>query len=441
MSKFDAIIIGFGKGGKTLAAKLAKDGKTVALIEKSNQMYGGTCINVGCIPSKSLIHNAAYAKTIDSFEAKAAFYKKAIEEKRNLTATLRQKNYDKLNNLPNVSIISGVASFVSPNSVSVNGEIYEAEKIYINTGSTSIIPNIEGIKDNKHVFYSDSMMDLDKLPERLVIIGGGYIGLEFASMYANFGSNVTIIQNNDIFIGREDEDIALNIKENLEAQGVKIIFSANTERIDSDGTVHLMINNEHQSIKADAVLIAIGRKANIQDLNLEAAGVEVDMRGGIITNDKRQTNQKHIYALGDIVGGLQFTYISLDDYRIIANEDYDLSKRKNIPYSVFLDTPFSRVGINEKEAKEQGYAYRVVKMPTAMIPKAQVLKKTQGILKALIDTKRNKILGAMLVCEESYEIINIIKLAMDLNADYTILKNQVFTHPTMSEALNDLFSL
>lgn len=452
MKKYDDIIIGFGKGGKTLAGYLAKKGEKVAVIEKSNKMYGGTCINVGCIPSKSLVKNASKTAQMGdiSFDEKSKLYKKAIEEKRNLTEMLRGKNYDKLNDLDNVDVINAKASFEDKNVVKItykdSEELLHADKIYINTGSTSVIPKIEGIENNPYVYFSDTLMELDTLPNRLIIIGGGYIGLEFASMYSNFGSNVTVIQDGDKFIPREDEDIADEVKSLLENQGMEIKLGAKIKKFTKDGIVSYSHKGKEFNDKADAILVATGRKANTGDLNLEAAGVEVDKRGGIVVDNNLRTSNNNIWAMGDVNGGLQFTYVSLDDYRIIVSglenkNKYNLSKRENVPYSVFMNTPLSRVGLNEREALEQGYDIKVLKLPVGAIPKAQVLKKPYGILKAIIDNKTNRILGTMLLCEESYEMINIVKLAMDLGADYTILKNQVFTHPTMSEALNDLFSL
>lgn len=452
MKQFDAIIIGFGKGGKTLAGHLAKQGKKVAMIEKSEMMYGGTCINVGCIPSKSLVHSAAESKLHNeaSFAEKAVSYKKAIEEKRSLTAKLRKKNYDKLADHPNITVINGEASFLSSTVVTVNGKEgtkeLQAPNIFINTGSSSVIPAIKGIEGNPHVFYSNTLMDLDKLPEHLVIIGGGYIGLEFASMYANFGSKVTVLQHGGTFLPKEDTDIATEIRSNLEAQGVQFLLNAATQEITSDGKVLAEVDGIATVLTADAVLIATGRKANVEGLHLEAAGVEQTERGAIKTNEWHQTTAENIFAMGDVVGGLQFTYVSLDDYRIVSNylddkKTYSEKDRQHVPYSVFLETPFSRVGMNEREAKKAGYEIKVMKLPAMAIPKAQVLKKPAGLLKAIVDVKTNKILGAMLLCEESYEMINLVKLAMDLNADYTVLKNQIFTHPTMSEALNDLFSM
>ena len=452
MKQFDSIIIGFGKGGKTLAGHLAKQGKKVAVIEKSDMMYGGTCINVGCIPSKSLVHSAAESKLHNdvSFTEKAVLYRKAIEEKRSLTAKLRKKNYHKLSDHPNITVINGEASFLSSTSIAVKQEEgieeLQAPNIFINTGSSSVISAIKGIDNNPYVFYSDTLMNLDKLPKHLIIIGGGYIGLEFASMYANFGSKVTVLQHGGIFLPKEDEDIAAEIRGNLEAQGIQFLLNADTQEITSDGNVLVEVAGSLTALSADAVLIAVGRRANVEGLHLEAAGVEQTERGAVKTNEWRQTTAENIFAMGDVVGGLQFTYVSLDDYRIVSNyldgkKTYSEKSRQHVPYSVFMEIPFSRVGMNEREAKQAGFEIKVMKLPAMAIPKAQVLKKPAGLLKAVIDVETNKILGATLLCEESYEMINLVKLAMDLNADYTVLRDQIFTHPTMSEALNDLFSM
>ena len=448
--KYDAIIIGFGKGGKTLAGLLAKMGKKVAIIEKSDKMYGGTCINVGCIPSKSLVTSGLKTDKSANFTEKAEHYKKAVEEKRRVVTMLRGKNFDKLNDLENVDVITGTASFVDKNTIQVEtaqqNMVLTAEQIFINTGSTSVVPNIKGIQDNEHVFYSDSLMDLQVLPKQLVIVGGGYIGLEFSSIYANFGSSVTILQDSDIFLPREDEDIAAAIKENLQSLGVDIVTGVSIEQVEKDGSVVCSKEGQRITKKADAVLIATGRKPNTDSLNLQAAGVKTTPRGAVEVDENLKTSADNIWALGDVNGGLQFTYISLDDYRIVANQlseknSYTLNDRKNVPYSVFISPSFSRVGLNEKEARQQGYNVKVAKIAAAAIPKAQVLKSTKGMLKAIIDADTNKILGAMLFCEESYEMINIVKLAMDTNCDYTVLRDQIFTHPTMSEALNDLFNI
>ena len=446
--KYNSIIIGFGKGGKTLVADLAKSGEKVALIEKSAKMYGGTCINVGCLPSKSLVKNAELAVLKDGdFNIKADFYKKAVEEKNNMTAMLRKKNFDKLDSLENIDIINGEAAFIDQHTVCVstddNEERLEGEKIFINTGAYPFIPPIDGIEGNPNVFTSESLMDLEDLPRRLTIVGGGYIGLEFASMYASFGSEVTVIDSSEEFLKREDTDIAETIREILENKGIKIISGARAKNVEAD-TLYYEKEDDRFSIEQTKILLATGRRPNIETLNLEKANVEVTDRGLIKVDKHYKTTADNIWAMGDVASSLQFTYISLDVYRIVRfavleKGEYNLEKRKNVPYSVFTTPSFSRVGINEKEAKEQGIEYKLFKIQAAAIPKARVLDSPEGILKALVDPSTGKILGAMLLCEESYEMINTVKLAMDLEAEYTVLRDNIYTHPTMTEALNDLF--
>ena len=453
-TKYDAVIIGFGKGGKTMVGALGAAGKKVALIEKSDRMYGGTCINVGCIPTKSLVYRAGLAAAKGgSFEEKAAAYKAAMEQKEDLTARLRGKNYQKLDSNPNITVIDGTASFQSPHVVEVekDGRTFqvEGEQIFINTGSSAFIPPIEGLKGNPYVYTSEGLLNLTELPSRLVIIGGGYIGVEFSSIYASFGSKVTILQDGDIFLPREDEEIAGAVRESLESRGIRVMTGVKVKALEqAEGKALVAVDNgkEVQKLEAEAVLVATGRRPNTAGLNLEAAGVEIGPRGGIVTDDSLTTTAPHIYAMGDVRGGLQFTYISLDDFRIVKSKvlgdgSYTLKERGAVPYSVFLIPPFSRVGLSEKEAVEKGYKVKVARLAAAAIPKAQVLEQPAGLLKAVIDEETGLILGAHLFCQESYEMINMIKLAMDAKVPYQVLRDTIYTHPTMSEAFNDLFAV
>ena len=453
-TKYDAVIIGFGKGGKTMAGALGAAGKKVALIEKSDRMYGGTCINVGCIPTKSLVYRAGLAAAKGgSFEEKAAAYKAAMEQKEDLTTRLRGKNYQKLDSNPNITIIDGTASFQSPHVVEVekDGRTFqvEGEQIFINTGSSAFIPPIEGLKGNPYVYTSEGLLNLTELPSRLVIIGGGYIGVEFSSIYASFGSKVTILQDGDIFLPREDEEIAGAVRESLESRGIRVMTGVKVKALEqAEGKALVAVDNgkEVKKLEAEAVLVATGRRPNTAGLNLEAAGVEIGPRGGIVTDDSLTTTAPHIYAMGDVRGGLQFTYISLDDFRIVKSKvlgdgSYTLKERGAVPYSVFLIPPFSRVGLSEKEAVEKGYKVKVARLAAAAIPKAQVLEQPAGLLKAVIDEETGLILGAHLFCQESYEMINMVKLAMDAKVPYQVLRDTIYTHPTMSEAFNDLFAV
>lgn len=449
--KFDDVVIGFGKGGKTIAGALANAGRKVALIEKSDKMYGGTCINVGCIPTKSLVHSANIAVS-GCAEGKAA-YAKAIARKAQLVEMLRSKNYQKLNANPNVTVINGTAGFISAHEIEVTGDDgtarIDSERFFINTGSSPFIPPIKGLEGNPYVYISETLLELQTLPDRMVIIGGGYIGVEFSSIYADFGVKVTILQDGDVFLPREDAEIAETVRKSLEKRGVQVLTEVKVKEIgqrDHFAEVRIETKEGEKLLPAEAVLVATGRRPNTKGLNLEAAGVQVNERGGIITDNTRTTTAPNIFAMGDVAGGLQFTYISLDDYRIVASKllgdgSYTLDKRGAVPYSVFLNPPFSRVGMSEKEAVAAGFKVKIAKLPAAAVPKAQVLEQTTGLLKAVIDADTGKILGAHLFCEESQELVNLVKVAMDAGLEYKTLKNMIFTHPTMAEAFNDLFNI
>ena len=454
MKKYDAIIIGFGKAGKTLAGFLAGKGQNVALIEESDKMYGGTCINVGCIPSKSLVNSVERLenKDLSTFTERKDYYEKSVDKKEALITALRGKNYEMLASKENIDIYNGKGSFVSNKIVNIekNGENIqiEGEKIFINTGSETIIPNIKGLKESKNILTSKSLMELKELPRKLVIIGAGYIGLEFASTYAGFGSEVVIIDASDDILKREEKEAADRVKKILEAKGVTFYLNSKVEEIsDNENDSSIAISNGNGEIiqfNGDKILVAIGRKANTQGLKLEKAGVQVDERGNIIVNEKLETTAPNIWALGDVKGGLQFTYISLDDFRIIrdnvsGNGNRSLNDRNVVPYTTFLSTPLSRVGLSEKEAIEKGFDVKVGKIEAMAIPKGKIEGKSEGFLKVVVDAKTDKILGATLLCNTSHEMINIIALAMKGNLPYQIIRDMIFTHPTMSESLNDLF--
>ena len=453
MKKYDAVIIGFGKGGKTLAGFLAGKGQNVALIEKSDKMYGGTCINVGCIPSKKLVNSTKVLKDkgLSSIEDKEKFYAESIENKNTLIGALRGKNYEMLASKENITVYDGTGSFVSKNVVNVenNGENVqiEGEKIFINTGSTTIIPNIKGVKESNYVYTSTSIMELKELPKKLTIVGAGYIGLEFASMYSEFGSEVTVIDMGDRLMPREDEEIAERVKAILEAKGIKFLLKSKIEEIsdrNDKGYVKISGKNGESEVESDAILVAIGRKPNTEGLNLEAAGVKTDERGAVVVDETLKTTADNIWAMGDVKGGLQFTYISLDDFRIIRDNVYGngnrtINDRNVIPYSVFINPPLSRVGMTEKEAIEKGYEVKTGRLEAMAIPKGKIEGVTDGLLKTVVDAKTDKILGCTLLCNTSHEMINVVAAAIKAEQKYIFLKDMIFTHPTMSEALNDLF--
>ena len=456
MNAFDVIIIGFGKGGKTLAAEFAKRGQKVAIIERSDKMYGGTCINIGCIPTKTLVHQAKMASALKdaTFEERSEFYRNAVSVKESVTSALRNKNYHNLADSPNVTVYTGIGSFVSADVVAVRTATEEirltSKQIIINTGAETVIPPIEGVAGNPFVYTSTSIMELADLPRRLVIIGGGYIGLEFASMYASFGSQVTVLESYPELIAREDRDIAASVKETLEKKGIVFRMNAKVQSVNrvEDKAIVTFADSQTSEVfvlEADAVLLATGRRPNTKDLNLEVAGVEVDVRGAIIVDEYLKTTNPNIRAVGDVKGGLQFTYISLDDYRIVREDLFGDKERRTgdrnpVSYSVFIDPPLSRIGLNEEEARRQNRDIIVKKLPVMAIPRAKTLGETDGLLKAIIDKNTGKILGCVLFAPDSGEVINTVAVAMKTGQNYTFLRDFIFTHPSMSEALNDLFS-
>lgn len=441
---YQNVIFGFGKGGKTLAAFLAAQGQEVALIERSKFMYGGTCINVACIPTKSLIANAE----------RGVAYGEAVQIKGELTSLLRAKNYENLAGKSQVTVITGEASFVSDRTVRVTFDdsreqvTIRGDRVFINAGTEPRIPPIPGISNSSRIFTSASLMEQSRLPEKLVIVGGGFIGLEFADMYAKFGSQVTLLDRGSKFLPEEDDDIAEEVFKVLTSKGIRILLGVEVQQFgDTKRGIDVRFNQGEEKIdvlQASAVLIATGRKPNTVGLNLAAAGVETDERGFIRVNDRLQTSAHNVWAIGDINGGPQFTYISLDDFRIIRDQlfggDYtSVTKRKLVATSVFISPPLAHIGLREKEGRAQGCRIKVARLPAAAIPRARILNNTDGLLKSVIDVDTNKILGCTLFCAGASEMINTVQVAMNAELDYRMVGNTIFTHPSMTEALNDLY--
>ena len=457
MKQYDAIIIGFGKAGKTLAAELSNRGWQVAVVERSSMMYGGTCPNIACIPTKTLVHEAGIAALLyhDDYPKQANLYKQAIGRKNRLTSFLRNNNYERLSKRPNVTVYSGEGSFVSANIIKValpEGDIeLQGKEIFINTGSTPIIPAIDGIKESQKVYTSTTLLDLNVLPQHLIIVGGGYIGLEFASMYAEFGSKVTLLEGGNRFMPRNDQDIANSVKEVLEKKGIEIHLNARAQSIhDTNDGVTLTYSDVSDGtpyfVDGDAILIATGRKPMIEGLNLQAAGIGVDAHGAIVVNDQLRTTVPHVWAMGDVKGGPQFTYLSLDDFRIIRDQLFgdkkrDIGDRDPVPYAVFIDPPLAHIGLTEEEALKRGYSFKVSRLPATSVVRSRTLKQTDGMLKAIVNDHSGKIMGCTLFCAEAPEIINIVAMAMKTGQHYTFLRDFIFTHPSMSEGLNELFDI
>ncbi|MEI3118468.1 MAG: FAD-dependent oxidoreductase [Parabacteroides johnsonii] len=329
--------------------------------------------------------------------------------------------------------------------------VLQAGKIFINTGASTIVPNIKGIEGNPFVYTSTSIMELDRLPRRLAIVGGGYIGLEFASIFANFGSDVTVLEGGDKFIPREDRGYRRCRQDcfgkeghfdppECRCAGDRARCRQSYRRLPGCST------GDTEQIDADAILLATGRRPNTEGLNLQAAGVKLTERGAIEVDDRLHTSADSIWAIGDVRGGLQFTYLSFDDYRIIRDELFGDGKRNTgdreaVAYSVFIDPPLSHVGLNEEQALRTGRNIKVSKVMAASMPRTRTIGQPEGLLKTVVDADTNQILGATLFCAESSEIINLVSLAMRTDNDYVLLRDNIFTHPSMSESLNDLFNI
>lgn len=445
MKKFNAIVIGFGKAGKTLAVDLAKQGQRVLLIEKNSFYYGGTCINVGCIPTKKLLEEAKKRpQDLDKLE----YYKKVKQKQMLLRQAMNQANYNKLIQ-SGVEVLEGEAKFVDPHTLEVSGQLYQAETIFINTGARPRLPQIKGLKWSDRILNSEGVLALQELPKKLLILGGGFISLEFATMFKEFGAEVEVLEAHHRLLPKEDEDLAVAIQKNLENQGVVFRLGVQVQEVEEDSRVKVKGKDADQKVfetESDILLVAAGRIPNTEYLDLEKANLQVNERGAIPVNAFLQTKVEHIYALGDVNGGPQFTYISLDDYRIVkghlsGDKTYDLTQRPAIPFSVFLNPVFSRIGMTEQELKAQNIPYKVAQLSVSMMPKAKILEQNEGFYKVMVHTETEEILGAVLFAPDSHEVINLLSLAMQQKLSYQKIKNQIFTHPSMSESLNDVFAI
>lgn len=439
MEHYDLIVIGFGKAGKTLAGKMAQLGKRVALIEQNDHMYGGTCINIGCIPTKSLIVAA---------ESNATF-EQAMEHKDTVVSRLRQKNENALTSSSAV-LYNGKARFLANKTILIEAGSdrleLEGETIVINTGAISNQFPIPGLADSHHVVDSTGLLSVKEQPQRLAIIGGGNIGLEFASLYAKLGSQVVVYEAAPEILGRYEPSVAKLAKRYLEEEDITFHLSASVEEVSNNEAGQVLVKANGETEAFDLLLYAMGRKPATEDLGLENTDITVTDRGAISVDDYCQTSVEGVYAVGDVTGGPQFTYTSLDDFRIVLGQltgasTYNHKERGPIPTTTFIEPPLSQVGLTEKEAQEKGIPYKANELLVANMPRAHVNNDLRGLFKVLINTDTKEVLGATLLGAQSQEYINLIKMAIDNHIPYTYLKNQIFTHPSMAENLNDVFNI
>lgn len=459
MKQYDAIILGFGKGGKYLAKELALHNWKVAVIEQSPEMYGGTCINVGCIPTKTMINESEFAERVyqDDFKNQSKLYSLAMARKDKLVSFLREKNVENLTSNPNITLFDGTASFICQDTVLVTPASesnkrpfeLEAKEIFINTGATPILPDIDGLQGNRYVYTSDTLLQADVLPHHLIIIGSGAIGLEFATMYSGFGSKVTILEAGNRFLPRVDRDIATAMLEGLNRKNIEVRLNASVQSLHetTDGITAVYTDASDGTpyfLEGDALLVATGRKPMIDSLELHKAAIKVNKYGAIEVNEHLQTSAPHVWALGDVRGGEQYDYLSIDDHRIIINQlfgnkERSINDRQPVPYAIFTDPPLAHIGLTEEEATKRGYPIKVGVLPAAAVPRARTLQRMDGMLKAVVNTDTGKVIGCTLVCIEAPELINLVSFAMKTGQKAAFLGDFIFTHPSMSEGLNALF--
>ncbi|MFC3563189.1 mercuric reductase [Pedobacter jamesrossensis] len=456
MKHYDAIIIGSGQAGTPLAKKLAMTGMKIAIVEK--RFVGGTCINDGCTPTKAMVASARMAYQARKSEELGVIIgsitvdlKKIKQRKDEIVKQFRGGSEKGIESTKGLKLFLGEAKFSGEKEITItypNGskDILQADLIFINTGAKTIIPEIDGLKEIDYL-TSTSILELEEIPEHLVVIGGNYIGLEFGQMFSRFGSKVTILERSSSILAKEDKDIAESVASILEAEKIDILTNVEVRKISKKNNDQLVVEvktaENIKKINASHVLIAVGRAPQTADLGLDICGVKIDKQGHILTNKKLETNIKGIYALGDVKGGPAFTHIAYNDYTIvyrnlIEGTNYSIEDRP-IPYCMFTDPQLGRIGISENEAKEQKLDYKVAILPMSSVARGIETNETQGLMKAVVDVKTKKILGAAILASEGGEIMSVLQMAMEGGITYDRIRYCVFAHPTFSESLNNLF--
>jgi pyruvate/2-oxoglutarate dehydrogenase complex dihydrolipoamide dehydrogenase (E3) component len=451
---FDAIILGSGQGGNPLAEVLVGAGKKTAMIERKEA--GGTCINTGCTPTKTMVASArvAYlARRGSDFGVDvgpvAVDMSRVRERKRSIVLNQRHHREERLANA-HVELIRGEASFIAPGKLRValrdGGERrLTAPQIFINTGTQSALPSIQGLETVPHL-NNESIMEVGLVPEHLLIVGGGYIGIEFSQMFRRFGSRVTVIQGGAQLLREEDPDVAAEVAKILREDGVEILLNARTKKaelVNGVITLTVTVEGKEQTVEGTDLLIATGRIPNTGALNPAAAGIETDEYGFIRANERLETTAPGVWVIGDVKGGPQFTHISYDDFRILKANLFDGGRRtmkdRMVPYTVFMDPQLGRVGMTETEAKKSGKKIRVARMPMTSVARALEMDESRGLMKAIVDAETEEILGVTVLGIEGGEVMSVFQMAMMGHLKWSVLQAAVFAHPTLSESINNLF--
>ena len=444
-TKYDAIVIGTGQAGPPLAVRLTEAGMKVAIIERKR--FGGTCVNNGCIPTKTLIASARTAHVARragdygvTIPGSIAVDMKKVKARKDAVVRQSTVGVEKwLRDTKNLTVIEGQARFADAHQVCVGDELLEADKIFINVGGRASMPPFRGVDEVSHLNNS-TMMDVDFLPEHLIVIGGSYVGLEFAQMYRRFGSKVTVVERGQRLIHREDEDISENVKTILEGEGINIRLNAECIGFEKRGdkvAVQVDCNSGDKIVVGSHSLLAVGRVPNTDDLGLEQAGIKVDKHGYIEVDDELRTNVPGIYALGDCNGRGAFTHTAYNDYEIVAanllNGDQRRVSDRITAYALYIDPPLGRAGMTEAEVRKSGRKALIAKRPMTQVGRARERSETDGFMKILVDAETKKILGASLLGIECDEVIHSILDVMYANAPYTVIQRAMHIHPTVSE--------
>ena len=442
--RYDSIVIGSGQGGNPLCQQLASRGERVALIESHH--LGGTCINTGCTPTKTMVASAQVAHYVRKASRWGVH---ANDPTVDLTAVVRRKNEvvekfrsgwkHKFENEAKITLYRGAAQFVGSKQLQVGKDRLEASRIFIDTGAKPAIPHLLGLESVPYL-TNETILDLENLPEHLLILGGGYVGLEFGQMFLRFGSRVTVLQSAAQILPREDTDIAAELHKSLEAEGLKIVLNTRATRVtEKDGsvTIEANLNGEPVSFVGSHLLIAAGRAPNTSPLNLEKTGVKTNQKGFIVVNDRLETTAEGIWALGDVNGGPAFTHISYNDYQIIYANLFDgknlSTSSRLVPYAVYTDPTLGRVGMTEKEARRKGVKLKIGKVPMTNVARAIERSETDGVMKLVVDANNDRILGGAILAVEGGELVQVLSTLMLAEKPYTLLKGAIYIHPTLTE--------
>jgi len=449
---YDAVVIGAGQAGGPLSTALARAGHRTALIEREH--IGGTCINEGCTPTKTMVASArvAYlARRGADYGVRTGPIEidmvRVRQRKRDIVESFRSGSERRIVSTPGVDVLRDEARFVGPKVLQVGQDQITPELIFINTGCRPSQPRIPGL-DSVPTLNSTSIMELDTVPEHLLVLGGGYVGLEFGQMFRRFGSQVSIVQRGPRLLAREDADVADAVADILREDGITVLLNTAAARVEpvAGGRVRLVVNSAEgeQLLEGSHLLVAVGRTPNTDALNLPATGLQADANGFLPANDRLETAVNGIYVLGDVKGGPAFTHISYDDYRIIKTNLLEGGARsvddRPVPYTVYIDPQLGRIGLSEDAARASGRAYHVAKMAMSHVARALEVDETRGFLKVVVDAETQHILGAAVLGIEGGELMSMLEIAMFGQLPYTVLRDAVFAHPTLAESFNNLFA-